>query len=447
LGWFDVIAGFKDPFFQELVNTCGPLRVLAGCKGKSERPVCQERPAMPRKLQFLAFLALLACCFAISSHSLGKDATPVYSSLTAHEWGTFTSIAGSDGQAVEWSPLTGPTDLPAFVEHFRDPGFKLGLRGTVRMETPVLYFYSSKEETVSVSVAFSKGVITEWYPHASHVGPTAENLYNPILRQASADGSIAWDSVTLAPSGRPEFPGGDGINHYFAARMTSSAPLRVKTSTGEQQEKFLFYRGVSAFSVPLSATLGTEGKLVVKNLGGQKTPTTILLERRGEKVGYRIGGALQSGAILDPPELTATVDDLGRDLEGILIARGLYQDEARAMVETWRNSWFEEGSRLLYIVPPAFVNEVLPLSIKPAPAQTVRVFVGRLELVTPATEKEVEKALAEQDTATLDAYGRFLEPILATMIQREKNPTKAAQLQIYLNIVYSHLVNQNLRRN
>jgi len=47
------------------------------------------------------------------------------------------------------------------------------------------------------------------------------------------------------------------------------------------------------------------------------------------------------------------------------------------MVETWRNSWFEEGSRLLYIVPPAFVNKVLPLSIKPAPAQTVRVFVGK----------------------------------------------------------------------
>src|ERR1700674_3808309 len=101
---------------------------------------------MSLKLKFLAFSTLLACCFAISSHSSGKDAHSVYSSLTAHEWGTFTSIAGNDGQAVEWSPLTGAPDFPGFVEHFRDPGFKLGLRGTVRMETPVLYFYSSKEE-------------------------------------------------------------------------------------------------------------------------------------------------------------------------------------------------------------------------------------------------------------------------------------------------------------
>jgi len=145
--------------------------------------------------------------------------------------------------------------------------------------------------------------------------------------------------------------------------------------------------------------------------------------------------------------LTSTIDELGRDLEGILVAQGLYQDEARAMVETWRDSWFEEGCRLLYIVPPAFVNEVLPLSINPAPAQTVRVFVGRLELVTPATEKAVETAFATQDAAMLKAYGRFLEPILATMIKRETNPAQAGRLQGYLNIVYSRLLKQNLGRN
>ncbi len=416
---------------------------------------------MLRKPLLFTLYALLACCLAISSQTLsgsedpslhkaqpgasGRDAHPVNSSLTAHEWGTFTSIAGMDGSAVEWSPLTGATDLPAFVEHFRDPGFKLGLRGTVRMETPVLYFYDSREETISVKVSFARGVVTEWYPHASRVEPAA-NLYYGILQQADATGSIAWDSVTLAPNGRPDFPVGDRNNHYYAARMTSSTPLRVKTTAGEQQEKFLFYRGVSTFSVPLSALLGTEGKVEIKNHGDQELPATILFERRGEKVGYRIGGALKEEAILDAPELSSTIDELGRDLEGILVAQGLYHDEARAMVETWRNSWFEEGSRLLYIVPAAFVNEVLPLSINPAPAQTVRVFVGRLELVTPATEKAVETAFGAHDTATLKAYGRFLEPILATMIKKETNPAQTRRFQEYLNSVYSQLVAQNLGR-
>jgi hypothetical protein len=400
---------------------------------------------MSRKLTLFPLFALLACCFTVSSYSSGKDAGPVYSSLTAHEWGTFTSIAGRGGQAVEWSPLTGSTDLPAFVEHFLDPGFKVGLRGTVRMETPVLYFYDSREETISVNVAFSKGVITEWYPHASRVEPEGI-LYGVNLQKAGASGAITWDSVTLAPTGRLNLPAGDGNNHYFAARMTSSTPLRVKTDTGEQQEKFLFYRGVSTLPIPLSATLSANGRVRVKNLVDQEMPTTILFERRGERVGYRIDGVLKEEATLDPPELTSTIDDLGRDLEGILVAQGLYQDEAHAMIETWRNSWFEEGSRLLYIVPPAFVNEVLPLSIKPAPAQTVRVFVGRLELITPATQKEVETAFAAHDAATLKTYGRFLEPILATMIKGETNSMHARQLQGYLNAVYGQLVNQNLGR-
>ena len=400
---------------------------------------------MPRKPLLLAFYALLGCCFAISSHPAAKEARPVYSGLTAHEWGTFTSIAGRNGSAVEWLPLTGSTDLPGFVEHFRYDGFKLGLRGTVRMETPVLYFYDSREETVSVKVSFAKGLITEWYPHAAHVEPAA-NIFDGTLLQPHPDGSIAWDSVTISPNVTEEFPRENSGNHYYAARMTSSTPLRVQSSAGEQQEKFLFYRGVSTFSVPLSATLIPSGELYVENHGQEEIPNTIRFERRGEKVGYRIGGALQKEALLDPPELTGTIGDLGRELEGMLVAQGLYQDEAHAMVETWRGSWFEEGSRLLYIVPTAFVDGVLPLSIHPAPTQTERVFVGRLEIVTPATENAVEGALATHDSATLKMFGRFLEPILQVMIQKESNPAKAQRFNQALNTYYSKEIARNIRR-
>ena len=400
---------------------------------------------MPRKPLLLALFALLASCFVISSHPAAKEARPVYSGLTAHEWGTFTSIAGRDGSAVEWLPLTGSTDLPGFVEHFRYNGFKLGLRGTVRMETPVLYFYDSRQETVSVKVSFAKGLITEWYPHAAHVEPAA-NIFDGTLLQPHPDGSIAWDSVTISPNVREEFPRENSGNHYYAARMTSSTPLRVQSSAGEQQEKFLFYRGVSTFSVPLSATLIPSGELYVENHGQEEIPNTIRFERRGEKVGYRIGGALQKEALLDPPELTGTIGDLGRELEGMLVAQGLYQDEAHAMVETWRGSWFEEGSRLLYIVPTAFVDGVLPLSIHPAPTQTERVFVGRLEIVTPATENAVEGALATHDSATLKMFGRFLEPILQVMIQKESNPAKAQRFNQALNTYYSKEIARNIRR-
>ena len=396
---------------------------------------------MLRKPFLSSFYLLLACCFAISSHSLGKEARPVYSSLTAHEWGTFTSIAGQDGQAVEWSPLTGSTDLPGFVEHFRNAGFKRGLRGTVRMETPVIYFYDSKEETVSIKVAFTKGLITEWYPPAARVEPST-TLFDYALYKPHPDGSIAWDSVTVSPSLRAEFPRESVDNRYYAARMTSSTPLRVQTPSGEQHEKFLFYRGVSTFPVPLSTKLTGEDKLLIENRSALEFPNTILFERRGDKVGYRIGGILQRETVLDAPALTASTNDLTREMEGMLIAQGLYQDEAHAMIETWQGSWFEEGSRLLYIAPSAFVDSVLPLSINPAPAQTARVFVGRLELVTPATESAVQKALLTDDNATLKIYGRFLEPILESIAQKDSDPARVKRLYEALNTFHISEIGQ-----
>lgn len=371
----------------------------------------EARCRLPRWLAFgMLGLGLVGWLIAEEQHTFPE--------LTVHEWGTFTAIAGRDSHAVEWTPFTGPTDLPGFVEHLSDATFKPGLRGTIRMETPVLYFYSPRAVTVSVRVAFSKGVITEWYPRAARVQPSGM-LRAASLSELRSDGSVAWNNVAVSPNRSGEFPREVAANRYYAARETSSAPLRVKTSAGEQQEKFLFYRGVSATGLPLSAKLNADGRLVVKNLSQEEIPTVILFERRDERVGYRLGRALTDEIALDPPALTGSVDALCSDLEGTLVDQGLYPDEAHAMVETWRDSWFEEGSRLIYIVPRGFIDNILPLAVNPAPGQIVRVFVGRLEIVTPATARAVATAVAANDEATLNKYGRFLEPILR--IAREEH--------------------------
>ena len=82
------------------------------------------------------------------------------------------------------------------------------------------------------------------------------------------------------------------------------------------------------------------------------------------------------------------------------------------MVETWRDSWFEEGSRLIYIVPSHAIDAVLPLQVEPAPSQIARVFVGRIELITSETKRSVEEAITRKDWSTIERYGRFLDPIL-----------------------------------
>ena len=358
--------------------------------------------------------------------------------LTVHEWGTFTSIAGPDGSSMGWLPLTGSTDLPSFVEHFRDVAFKGGLRGTTRMETPVLYFYSPRETTVSVDVSFAKGLITEWFPHADSANLALTDRDYSLFNIKSS-GAIAWNSVHIDPQGSADFPFDNSENQYFAARNTSSASLSVKTPSGPQREKYLFYRGVSAFSAPINAEVDADSTIHLQNQSAEEIPAAILFERRGAQLGYRMLGPLRDEGSYAPPELSASLDSLTTNLERLLISQGLFSDEAHAMVETWKSSWFEEGSRLIYIVPRRFIDSVLPLRITPAPATTTRVFVGRLELVTPATERAIESAFAANDQATLAKYNRFLEPILSTMIQKSTDQTRSAQLGRYLSDVSQKL--------
>src|SRR5262249_355208 len=151
-------------------------------------------------------------------------------------------------------------------------------------------------------------------------------------------------------------------------------------------------------SIPLSAKVLPDGHLYVENLAAEPIAAVILFERRQDNVGYQIVESLQDRVNLETPSLTGNLEAFYSDFEKVLISQGLYLDEARAMLETWRHSWFEEGSRLFYIVPRAFVDSVLPLSINPAPAQLTRVFVGRLEILSPRTQSSIESALAAHDS-------------------------------------------------
>jgi hypothetical protein len=117
---------------------------------------------------------------------------------------------------------------------------------------------------------------------------------------------------------------------------------------------------------------------------------------RGGKVGFRPVGELASGAVADSsiPEATGDRDGLAAFLVKELTNAGLYEKEATAMVKTWDAAWFgEEGTRLLYLVPRAKTDEVLPISIDPKPTQLVRVLVGRHDFITPEQEATAERAV------------------------------------------------------
>jgi hypothetical protein len=353
--------------------------------------------------------------------------------LVAHEWGTFTSFSGSDGVPVGFNPNN--NDLPSFVYYpinEMGKGGRLSRGGLVSMETPVIYFYTDRDTKVSLKVDFPKGWITEWYPFA-HEMP----IQTPRNQERGGQ-SIKWN-VKLTPGEPNRFPmdRNNRENHYYAARETDAAPLHVEVpsraedsdfyyderglrgGTVLQREKFLFYRGVGTFAPPVTAQALGGDKVRVRNSSGGKATGMVLVTVRNGKVGFKPLGELENGATTEAvlPSADDRRAELGAFLVKELTATGLYEKEAKAMVKTWDTAWFgEEGSRVLYLVPRAKTDELLPLTMDPKPTELVRVLVGRHDFLTPeqeaTAERQILRARAAQDelnraNAELQKLGRF----------------------------------------
>ncbi len=324
--------------------------------------------------------------------------------LVVHEWGTFTSVAGDDGQALDWRPLSGPSDLPGFVHDTTDPGgirqsprlpTSKDVRAPIRMETPVLYFYADAPMRVSVRVDFPQGHVTEWYPQAR-----------------SVDRGIDWGEISVGePLGAPLLHDGSD-SHYYPARAVAADAVRSCDADAVEAERFLFYRGIGDFAPPVRFSL--DGDVRIDAPDGRKGARAVIFERQGARVGHRVVSVGDGAA--PRPTLDGTVDEAVADLEALLLAQGLYADEVRAMTATWRDSWFEDGLRVLYLFTAAETEAILPLHVEPRPAELVRVMVGRAELFTPAQEadaRQLTRGLAPAAAAATLAprYGRFAEPL------------------------------------
>jgi hypothetical protein len=359
-----------------------------------------------------------ALLLALIAPVFGSDSTPTQpNAVRVHEWGTFTSVAGEDGGPQAWTPLAGPSDLPCFVYHLGSMCIKCAptaapftslptLTSMVRMETPVLYFYASQPTTVSVGVDFPKGWITEWYPSATSVLP---EIYHGQNLPPLGNGHIQWDNIQILPGSSTVGPQGKGASRYYAARNTDSDPIHVSN----QAEKLIFYRGIANFPVPIWAKVLDDTTLEIRNKSDATLPMVLLFENQGGKMGFRVIREFSGAVQVEAPELTADKDQLRKDLSNALVDLGLFPKEAQAMLDTWHDSWFEDGMRVLYLMPRRSVDAVLPLHIVPQPAGMARAFVGRVEILSPYVRQALSSALSSGDTATLAKYGRFLEPFAA----------------------------------
>ncbi len=353
-----------------------------------------------------------------------------------HEWGTFTTVAGSDGVLLtglerEEEPLPPFVHAQFGLENGQSPDMHeilrilkthgtpgitppnskgLGSRPvsgvTVKMETPVIYFHSDAAFKARVSVGFEGGVISQWYPDRSggetlsEPTPSADPVKNPTPYERwkldfskPRRGSIEWNVDVLSPAESPgvlTFKPDDSVN-WLRARVPEANIIR--TASGET-ENYLFYRGIGNFTPGLQTSVSSDETLHLSNHTGGDVSYMLVFEQNAGKIHWHgIPGGLKSGNKVDVPETALAEAGDGfpapiyQSMKSGLTASGLLSSEADAMIQTWWRSYFgQDGLRVFWIVPAAVTAKVLPLTVSPAPDQIVRTLVGRSEVLRPRQE-------------------------------------------------------------
>jgi hypothetical protein len=266
----------------------------------------------------------------------------------------------------------------------------------------VIYFHAEEGFEAEVKVGFEGGTISQWYPERSG----GEDL-QPLFAEASPDdrildfakpyrGAIEWRVEVLSREESRHtvlFHPGD-LLHWTRARVPEANVVRADNG---ETEGFLFYRGLGSFEPGLHTTISSAETLTLRNDTGGEIPYLLIYEKLpdGSSRWVESTDGLAMGAAIGIPETDLNPAAPGFDrqlyasLRDHLAARGLLKSEADAMVQTWWTSYFERpGLRVFWVLPTERTDATLPLSVQPPPGKTVRVLVGRSEVIRPRQEQE-----------------------------------------------------------
>lgn len=405
----------------------------------------------------------------------------IVSAYDLHEWGTFTTVSGSNGQLlagleVEEEHLppfvyshTGMKSRPSMSDnnqfiisksllksskdslYLSASSFK-GMRRanlrnvTVKMETPVIYFYGDDAPKVNVKVGFNGGTISQWYPNRKS-GDTPNKVTFDELKDASKirqqvgeremvildlldfsknyQGSIEWD-VEVIPKSQADtaltFKPSETTTWNYP-RVSDANMIKV----GGEYEDFLFYRGIGNFPLPVVFSVDADETLHVENKSEEAIPFGFAFENKNGSFYYKVINGIEPGESeqVAENEWVKPKDEqleVFQEMRKGLVAQGLTIEESNGMIKTWWKSYFgQPGLRVFWVVPQGELEKTLPLTVSPEPEKQVRVMVGRADVMRPRMEQKMIAALGTHDFRYYQ-QDRFILPYTNRLKQIVKKP-------------------------
>jgi hypothetical protein len=342
--------------------------------------------------------------------------------------------------------LLKPTEAPqGYLQSKGVPSCHLDV--TMRLETPVLYFHLPADTAslrgVTVAARFRGGWLSEHYPAGAVYAPgiTAGEAGIGRLRPGTV-GTLVWKNLEVGVDGAgPATPA-----HVWTAPRAVQAQA-VRTLSGET-EKFLFYRGVGHIDAPLVAVQdAAAGQLILSSrlphaLAGQ-APLQVgglwLVDVRLDgSIAFRLippltvkgarGVAAAVPLRFGPADYdSANRNRLATSLRQALVAAGLFEDEAQALLSTWELSYFKSaGLRVFFLVPQEWTDFYLPLTVS-VDSHITRVMVGRIELVTPEQRRGLQQIAQMSAQKIASEAQRMQESFRARLMASMTAATQDAQ--------------------
>jgi len=387
----------------------------------------------------------------VDGSTTGTDVAPdtAPSTLEVHQWGTFTVFQDSTGTVVQ-GVQRAEEALPSFV-HLRSLGPSgsgaaetLPAGVTFKLHSPLFFMHSNVPKTVQIQASFPLGIFSAYWPAAGAVSPAIGAI------KTLSGGKLTWPAVALIPGGT----GGPKVtdkSFWHDLRQSDATPIKV----AKESAAFAFYQGLGSqppMVKAVSVKTGSSDKPdlhVTNNTGATITAAWYIHVHSGGGMFTHMfeipNGVTKVGGIT-PKENNAILFSQGgaKVMQTAMVAHGLTEAEAKAVVASWAHNYFKTpGRRLLYIAPPSWVATHLPTAITPKPAKHVRLMIGRIEVISAVEEAAIitdVKASAQTGSLQLVAdLGIFAEPKLRRAAQLlpagaakthcQKLIAKAAQVQ------------------
>jgi hypothetical protein len=335
---------------------------------------------------------------------------PVKKGLEVHEWGVFAvhddlELANADMRA-EWAALPkfffgqmAGRELPIYQP-------KVG-----RIFKPVVFFHAKEPLAVEVRVDFPGGAPAVWWPGTVYPSrPIDECPDNGKKKETYRH--LEWHVQLKDPAKGPKVKAqppavekGHWIETLRAVKADDVLCERVgfRLIEGDlptpqlERERFIYYDGLVPIGKRVALTVEKDKVSVASHAKHPIYDVTAVDRRSPDRTLVARLDKLEAGAKPTPLEFSevdakewpqAGVEMLTRQLKDT----SLFEDEARALADVWKQEFFQaEGLTLFFRLPQEEYEKLLPIKLKPRAEKLVRVGL----VLQPHCEPDLAERVAD----------------------------------------------------